>query len=321
MVKRSTARWLAVALMTLALPAPSWAQRGGGMRGGPGGGMRGGSRPGVGGGSRPGVRGGIGARGPGFGVRNNFSGRVRGGVNAGFRDGFQVDPALVGSRRFHGDRFFHNGGNWWWGGNWCPIWPSFGFTSFIGFPYGGFYLGGWPYLAGYPFYDGFGLGYVFGDFRGIYNPQLLLASGTVPVTGRTPAPGATAEERGFYLEQQRRDRDVPGREPPTMGAAAEPASLPDLLRRQLRVELAEAGVYLVRWVGPVGGLRTLEVRSVNEKDETLASRLLQDAPYRGLLRVPEGAAAVIVTLQAMDGASINLRLPVAEFKALGREGN
>ena len=35
-------------------------------------------------------------------MRNNFSGRVRGGFNAGFRDGFQIDPALSGNRRFHG---------------------------------------------------------------------------------------------------------------------------------------------------------------------------------------------------------------------------
>jgi hypothetical protein len=317
MAVQFTARWAAVTALALALPAVSWAQRGGGMHGG--GGMRGGrgmhGGPGFGGGGgfrpgggmhgRPGFGGGFGHS-PGFGFQNGFHNGFHGGFHngfhngfhGGFHSGFHQNRFLVHNNRFFNNRVFHNGFQQpFFASDWWP-W-TFNYSSFyFGVPYSGYYLADLPYPGSYP------------SAAALAYPDVSSYAAVPLVLGR---------ERGYYPEPPTRDREAPEKETPERRAVEEPASLPDMLRRQLRVESAEPGVYLVRWTGSVEGLRTLEVRSVNAKDETVASRLLQDAPHRGLLRVPDDAAAAVVTLQAKDGTAINLRLPLAEFKALAEK--
>ena len=117
-----------------------------------------------------------------------------------------------------------------------------------------------------------------------------------------PCPERPADERErFYLDR---------------APALRPVSLVDLAREQIRVELAEPGMYFVRWTGPTEGLMLVEFQSVDGAGQVLASRLIKEAPFRGLLRVPEKTAAVLISVEQKSGAGASVKLPLAEFKAL-----
>ena len=50
--------------------------------------------------------------------------------------------------------------------------------------------------------------------------------------------------------------------------------------------------------------------------QALGAKSVREAPFRGLLRVPEKTAAVVVSIEMKNGSSASVKLPVAEFKAL-----
>lgn len=293
---------LAAALAVL-LVSPAFAiQRGG--RGGPGGG---GFHAGPG-------------RGHGF-----SGGGPRGGFHGGFRGGFRGNHFNVSLGFRHRRHWSH------------VDWSGWGYPGYTwGFP--GYAWGGWSYPAygypvvGYPWVNTAWASPYFGSpwlgglaGYGVLGPTLATRQwgyGYAPavvdasqvIVNQPPPAGYLREvpahpDHRFYLDQR------PTAPTPTPA----PASLVDLARAQIRVEEAEKGAYLVRWTGPPEDLALVEFQAVDATGQVLGSRLLREAPYRGLLRTPEKTAAVLITVEQKSGASATVKLPLAEFQALDRK--
>lgn len=290
-------------VLALTLPAEAGSRGGGGGRPGPGGG---GIRGGFGGGFH-GPRGGFGG---GFhSPRGGFGGgfhRPRGGFHGGFRgrrNDFNFHLGFGRGRHFSSVSFGYPFYSWY---------PTYGYPFGYPFGYGSYYypvasptlispylLGSYFGYWGYPNYA-----YAQQSVPAVVDASQVIVNAPAAAPGRlqeVPPPGADR----YYLDRR------PAQEPP-----ARPLSLLDLARTQIRVELAEAGMYFVRWTGPAEELRMVEFQAVDETGQVLASRLLREAPFRGLLRVPEKTAAVLVTVEQKSGASASVKLPLAEFKAL-----
>jgi hypothetical protein len=298
---------------------------GGGYRGGgfPGGGFRGGGYP-VGG-YRGGYRGG-GYYGGGY-YGGGYYGRgsdFRFGLGGRFGR-FNVN---LGYGRYHSR----------YGGYWGSHYPYFGGGFYSpGYVYGGFpfsYVGfGFPYYTGglgFPYYAGVGV-----PFNGWFGGYGLYPN----VRDYYPAEPAVVQlpPRVIYLDRENDDRYylsrrdderfrrdggryyLDGRSRPAEDRPDQaPVSPLDAARAQLRVEAAEPGLYLVRWTGRPENVTAVDLQSVDERGQVLGSRLLTEAPFRGLLRVPEKTATVVVSVEQKGGASATLKLPLAEFKAMDR---
>lgn len=155
---------------------------------------------------------------------------------------------------------------------------------------------GLPY--GYPYVPYLGLGTFYVSGR----PRILrYRPGILPYV--SPEPRARREGDRYYLERARREEALP-------------ADALGLIRRLLRVEPAEGGVYLVRWTGAEEKLESLEIQALDGNGQVLRTRTLERAPFRGLFEPPEGTAAVAVTIRQKDGVTLAARLPIEEFRKL-----
>jgi hypothetical protein len=94
-----------------------------------------------------------------------------------------------------------------------------------------------------------------------------------------------------------------------------------MARRHLWVENAEPGVYLVRWQGDPTEIKSITFRALDAGGEARQTRTVSQAPFRTLLRVPQDASAVVVSIQNHDGGSVVIRLPIREFRSLERRGS
>lgn len=241
--------------------------------------------------------------------------------------GIGVDPVPYPPRVGGGrnDRtlsaLFHNGRGRWRGGfnSWfyrsSPPYLGFGYGLYPGAwgaPYWGYGVPFYPFVSSVDVFSGVGLPYGYLRYAPVRPqpyplppPHVIDASQVIinppPAAVAPPAlPDSPAGDR-FYLDLRPETR---------------PESLVDSARRQLRVEPAEPGVFLVRWTGPAEGLALVEFQAVGAAGEVLGSRVVKEAPFRGLLRVPEKSTAVLVTLEQRDGSSASIKLPVADFRAL-----
>jgi len=98
------------------------------------------------------------------------------------------------------------------------------------------------------------------------------------------------------------------------GAPSRPDA--DALGGRLRVERAEGELYLVEWQGPARGVEWVEFRALGAEERVLAEKRLSAAPFRGLLRVPEGTRAVELEVRNKEGVTASLKLPVERFREL-----
>jgi hypothetical protein len=198
-------------------------------------------------------------------------------------------------------------------------WPTYCFGYSPGFY--GYYPGffGFPYAPTYGF-GSFGCagpnsGPIVGlphGYSGYLRAPFAYGSADLPAGIASLLPGtatqesaqvpfATAGGEGFYLERK---------------LEPSPTSLVDAVRSQLRAETAEPGTYLVRWNGSRDGVSLVEFQSIDALGQVLGAKSVREAPSRGLLRVPEKTAAVVVSVEMKNGSSASVKLPLAEFKAL-----
>jgi len=218
-----------------------------------------------------------------------------------------------------------------------------GYGSFRGFQYGGAYggyggaclpFGGyyggigspWGYGGFSPFLQygtaGMPYGWSYGSPIQVHPPPVVVLdlpprvtyAAPPPETPRRPAAREPAGPEGRAGERYYLQPPAPRSPEPRS-----PRSLLDELKERLGVHQAEEGVYLLRWRGAPDETTLVEFRSVDEKGQTLDTRRITAAPFRGLLRVPENAAAVHVTVEARSGASVSAKLPAAELRALERK--
>jgi hypothetical protein len=229
---------------------------------------------------------------PASAQRSSSRGGVRGGISGGSNN---IRFNLGFGRGHHGRRHHHHHG-------FFPVFAS----PFYGY-YSPFYSYGYPYDYGY----GFGLN-SFGYGSSIYHNVRALQQANAPavVERVVVVPSQSAPPQNY--ERQPGFQPVPERRP----EAPKRVNLVDAARRQVRVESVEPGLYLVRWNGPTEDLASVEFQAVDGAGQSLGTRLLKEAPFRGLLRVPEKTKFVLVTLEEKDGSSASIKLPVSEFKAL-----
>jgi hypothetical protein len=191
---------------------------------------------------------------------------------------------------------------------------GFGYGGF-----GGFYLAAPLYLAGgyiptiysYPYYapTTFGGGYL-SPYAGFNGPTVQRERFVYIERAAPPAP---APQDRYEAEPLPRDRDfyLERRDPP--------AGILEVVRRELRVDAAEPGSYLVRWARPEAQIAKMELQSLDAAGHVLHGRFFEKAPFRGLLDVPKAPTVVTVTLSYRSGASASVKLPVAEFRAIERQ--
>jgi hypothetical protein len=208
------------------------------------------------------------------------------------------------------------------GGSYLPV--SYGFfpTGFgypIYSPFGGYGYGPFnPFAAGYGYgYPVLNSGYLNG---GYYSPYTAPASITRQVVVvRPPAPDPFAEDsdapraRRWSSDDSRFYLEPPSAPRPE---AVKPKSAIETITSQLQVEQAEPGTFLVRWTGDASEVAWLDLQAVDGARQVLATRSLQEAPFKGLLSLPSSTAAVVLSVEYRSGRSISVKLPVAEFRAL-----
>ncbi len=217
--------------------------------------------------------------------------------------------------------------------------PTFGvnFYNYQGSPllggWGpGFYGGGLGFGAGgsglYPGYFG-GIGYG-APFGGPYVVQLPPRVIRVPVLGYPRRRSSSPSESGFYLDRPGGRTEAP-RPAPEKSVPARPEGAPrperpaegagvfDPVLLGLRVTPADKDSFVVRWTGTAQDLTLIEVRALDGQGAVLGSRVLREAPFRGLLRTPEGTRSVTVTLEYSTGASAGVKLPFDRFRALAKD--
>jgi hypothetical protein len=95
-----------------------------------------------------------------------------------------------------------------------------------------------------------------------------------------------------------------------------PATLNDTLRSKLRVETADTDQYLVRWSGDPTELAALELTALDADRKVVMRRLIEAAPFRGLLNTGGKTTMVTVSFDLKDGPTVTLEYPLERFQAL-----
>jgi hypothetical protein len=150
----------------------------------------------------------------------------------------------------------------------------------------------------------------------LYNPYLrvhalLQANRRQAAAPQTGGAIGVAREGRYYLDPVARPK--PAEEPAETESVS---SLLDQVKRQIRVEGVEPGLYSVRWLGPTENVTAVEFRALDGADKVLDTQTAKEAPYQVRLKVGADAERIEVRVQGQGGSSATLGLPAAEFRSL-----